>query len=62
MVSMLKGLDENITILIIEHDMDVAFEIADRITVLSFGKILAEGGKEEIRSNETVQQVYLGVE
>jgi branched-chain amino acid transport system ATP-binding protein len=62
MVSMLKGLDENITILIIEHDMDVAFEIADRITVLSFGKILAEGGREEIRANETVQQVYLGVE
>jgi branched-chain amino acid transport system ATP-binding protein len=62
MVSMLKNLDKTITILIIEHDMDVAFEIADRITVLNFGKVVAEGGKEEIRRNDTVQQIYLGVE
>lgn len=62
MVSMLKNLDRMLTILIIEHDMDVAFELADRITVLNFGKVLAEGSKEEIRSNRTVQQIYLGVE
>ena len=62
MVSLLKNLDPVITILIIEHDMDVAFEIADQITVLNFGKILADGDKEEIRSNEMVQQIYLGVE
>ena len=62
MVSMLKNLDKTITILIIEHDMDVAFEIADRITVLDFGKVLAEGGKEEIRKNDAVQQIYLGVD
>lgn len=60
MVSLLKALDKTITILIIEHDMDVAFELSDLITVLNFGKVLADGTKEEIRSNETVQQIYLG--
>jgi branched-chain amino acid transport system ATP-binding protein len=62
MVSMLKSLDRTITILIIEHDMDVAFEIADRITVLNFGKTLAEGDKEEIRANEAIQRTYFGVQ
>jgi branched-chain amino acid transport system ATP-binding protein len=62
MVSMLKNLDKTITILIIEHDMDVAFQIADGITVLNFGKVVAEGSKEEIRTNSTVQEIYLRVE
>lgn len=62
MVSMLKILDRTITILIIEHDMDVAFELADFITVLNFGKVLAEGDKTGIQSNKTVQEVYLGME
>jgi branched-chain amino acid transport system ATP-binding protein len=59
---MLKQLDPSITILLIEHDMDVAFEFAERITVLSQGGSLAEGTKEEIKSNPTVQQIYLGAE
>lgn len=59
---LLKKLDPKITILLIEHDMDVAFEFAERITVLHQGKFLAEGTKEEIRSNPTVQQIYLGDE
>ncbi len=60
MVSMLKTLDTAITILIIEHDMDVAFELAELITVLHFGEVLAEGTKEEIHSSKTVQEIYLG--
>jgi len=42
--------------------MDVAFEFAERITVLNHGKFLTEGTKEEIRNNPTVQEIYLGAE
>jgi branched-chain amino acid transport system ATP-binding protein len=59
---LLKRLDPKITILLIEHDMDVAFEFAERITVLYQGKFLAEGTKEEIKNNPTVQEIYLGSE
>ena len=59
---LLKKLDPSITILLIEHDMDVAFEFAEKITVLYQGKFLTEGAKEEIRNNPTVQEIYLGVE
>jgi branched-chain amino acid transport system ATP-binding protein len=59
---LLKRLDPKITILLIEHDMDVAFEFAERITVLYQGKFLAEGTKEEIKNNPTVQEIYLGGE
>jgi len=61
MVEMLKKLPESVAIIIIEHDMDVAFELSDRITVLDFGEVIAEGTMEEIQANETVQEVYLGV-
>ena len=60
--ALLKRLDRKITILLIEHDMDVAFEFAEKITVLYQGKFLLEGPKEEIRNNPTVQEIYLGVE
>ncbi len=59
---MLKKLDPSITILLIEHDMDVAFEFAEKITVLYQGKFLTEGTKEEIKKNPTVQEIYLGAE
>ena len=59
---LLKKLDPSITILLIEHDMDVAFEFAERITVLYQGKCLAEGTKEQIKNNSTVQEIYLGSE
>jgi branched-chain amino acid transport system ATP-binding protein len=59
---LLKKLDPNITILLIEHDMDVAFGFAEKITVLYQGKFLAEGTKEEIKNNPTVQEIYLGAE
>ena len=59
---LLKKLDPSITILLIEHDMDVAFEFAEKLTVLHQGKFLAEGTKEEIKNNATVQEIYLGAE
>lgn len=62
LIQLLKRLDPEITVLLIEHDMDVAFEFAEKITVLYQGKILAEGSKEEIRCNPSVQDIYLGTE
>jgi branched-chain amino acid transport system ATP-binding protein len=59
---LLKKLDPSITIILIEHDLDVAFEFAERITILYQGKFLTEGTKEEIRNNATVQEIYLGAE
>jgi branched-chain amino acid transport system ATP-binding protein len=50
---------ENLTILIVEHDMEVVMELADRITVLHYGAILAEGTPEEIQQNPKVLEVYL---
>lgn len=50
------------TLLLIEHDMDVAFEVAHRIVVMSDGKIVASGTPEEIRANPLVHEIYLGSE
>jgi len=59
---MIKELDSRITILVIEHDMDIAFELSSSITVLNFGKIFAEGVQGEIKKNKGVQEIYLGAE
>ena len=50
----------NIAVLFTEHDMDVVFAHADRIMVLDRGVMIAEGAPDEVRANETVQEVYLG--
>jgi branched-chain amino acid transport system ATP-binding protein len=52
--------DSNFTIVLIEHDMQVVFHLADRITVLDQGSLLAEGAPQEIAANEAVQAAYLG--
>jgi branched-chain amino acid transport system ATP-binding protein len=52
--------DQSVTIVLIEHDMRVVFNLADRITVLDQGKPLAEGTPKEIARNEAVQAAYLG--
>jgi branched-chain amino acid transport system ATP-binding protein len=45
----------------IEHDMTVVFSVADRITVLNYGKVLATGTPEDIKTNARVREVYLGM-
>jgi branched-chain amino acid transport system ATP-binding protein len=45
----------------VEHDMGVVFDLADRISVLVYGEVLATGAPEEIRANPAVQEAYLGV-
>jgi branched-chain amino acid transport system ATP-binding protein len=62
MTAMIRRLEPTITILIIEHNMDVAFQVADQITVLHQGCIFAEGDPMEIRNNSRVQEVYFGGE
>lgn len=60
MARFIKSLDPRLTILLIEHDMDVAFEVVETITVLHFGCVVAEGAKEVVRANPSVQEIYLG--
>lgn len=60
MTATLQELDPGITILIIEHDMDVAFNVANRITVLHQGCLFTEGTPQEIRNNLQVQEIYFG--
>ena len=59
MVQTLKGL-EGMTMLLVEHDMDAVFALADRISVMVYGRVIATGSPAEIRGNEEVRQAYLG--
>ena len=59
-VELIRKLTEGKTVVIIEHDMDVVFSLADRITVLHQGTILASGPPNEIRENQAVKDAYLG--
>jgi branched-chain amino acid transport system ATP-binding protein len=59
-VELIRRLTEGKTVVIIEHDMDVVFSLADRITVLHYGEILATGPPAEIRENQAVKDAYLG--
>jgi len=52
--------DRRLTIVLVEHDMDVVFDLADRISVLHFGQLIAEGTPDQIRANVDVQTAYLG--
>jgi len=60
MLRMMIALPREITILIVEHDMDVVFSLADRVMVLNLGEVLADGTVREIQSNKTVSEVYMG--
>ena len=61
LISKIKDInDSKITILIVEHDMDMIMEISDRIVVLNFGEKIAEGKPEEIQENDKVISIYLG--
>ena len=60
-VGMIRSLPKEMTILMIEHDMKVVFSVADRITVLYYGEVLATGTPADIQANARVREVYLGV-
>ncbi len=60
MVEVLAALPTQLAILIVEHDMDVVSALADKVTVLQNGRVIAEGDWTEIRDNETVQSAYMG--
>jgi branched-chain amino acid transport system ATP-binding protein len=57
----IQDLPRTLTIVIIEHDMDVIFRLADQITVLHYGQIVGQGSPAEVRANPLVQELYLGL-
>ena len=60
MATFLNELDPNLAILMIEHDMDVAFAVVNNLTVLHYGEIVETGSPEQIRSSQRVREIYLG--
>jgi branched-chain amino acid transport system ATP-binding protein len=61
-LALLGRIGRDIPLVMIEHDMDLALDLADRVTVLHYGEVIAEGTPAEIRANPTVQEIYLGEE
>jgi len=60
MIELVRGLPSSLALLMIEHDMKVVFSLADRVTVLHYGEVLASGPPAQIQSSERVREVYLG--
>ncbi len=58
--ALIRSLPKSLTIVLIEHDMDLALGLVDQVTCLHFGRVIAEGTPDAIRVNATVQEVYLG--
>jgi branched-chain amino acid transport system ATP-binding protein len=60
MIALLSSLKRKQTIILVEHDMDAVFRLADRISVLVYGRVIATGAPDEIRSSAEVRAAYLG--
>lgn len=59
-MELLEGLPADVTLVLIEHDMEVALKVAERVVVMSDGRIVAEGSPEDIRADPLVHEIYLG--
>ncbi|MEE9179150.1 MAG: ATP-binding cassette domain-containing protein [Acidimicrobiia bacterium] len=60
LVELLNSLSEDVTLILIEHDMDVALNVAKRLVVMADGVVVAEGSPDDIRANQLVHDIYLG--
>jgi branched-chain amino acid transport system ATP-binding protein len=60
MAGLLRRLDPAITVLIIEHDMDIALELSERVAVLHYGRVIADGPREQVKADPRVKEIYLG--
>ena len=60
MADVIRSLSRELTVVLIEHDMDLALGLVDHVTCLHYGKVLVEGSPDEIRGNDLVQEIYLG--
>jgi branched-chain amino acid transport system ATP-binding protein len=61
-IGVIKSLESSNTVLIVDHDMELVFEVAQRIIVLHYGEIIADGTPDEIESNKKVREIYMGIE
>ena len=59
-LKLIAGIPRAVTIVMIEHDMDVALDLADRITLLHFGEVIVEGTRRDVVNNPRTREVYLG--
>ena len=62
MIALIKRIRAQVTVLLVEHDMDAVFRLADRISVMLNGRLIATGAPIEIRNNPEVKKAYLGDE
>jgi branched-chain amino acid transport system ATP-binding protein len=60
MAGLLRRLDPAMTVLIIEHDMDIALQVAGHVTVLHYGQVIADGSREAVKADPLVREIYLG--
>jgi len=60
MAELLRRLDPSITVIMIEHDMDIALEICQHVTVLHYGRVIADGLRDDVKANPMVREIYLG--